>query len=208
VVLRDAGDHLLDEDGLADARTTEEADLSTRDVGRQQVDDLDARLEHLGLRLELVEGRGLAVDPPALVDLEPLALLEVEHVAGRVEDVAEGHVADGHADRGARVAHGRAADQAVGRLQRDGPDDAVADVLGDLEREHGGVLADGHLDLELVVDLGHGVDGELHVDDRADDTGDAARARSGGLVNRCSHCLGFLVSWVLSRSGRSRRPAR
>ena len=43
-------------------------------------------------------------------------------------------VADGHRDRAAGVAHLRAADQAVGRLQRDGADHAVADVLRDLER--------------------------------------------------------------------------
>ncbi len=66
VVLRDAGDHLLDEHGLAHARAAEQADLAALDVRREQVDDLDAGLEHLGLRLELVERRRLAVDAPAL----------------------------------------------------------------------------------------------------------------------------------------------
>ena len=70
VVLRDALDHLLDEDGLADARTAEEADLAALHVRGEQVDDLDAGLEQLRLRLELVEGRGLAVDRPALGDLD------------------------------------------------------------------------------------------------------------------------------------------
>ena len=62
-VLGDAVDHLLDEDGLADARTAEQADLAALDVGGEQVDDLDAGPEHLGLGLELVEARGLRVDP-------------------------------------------------------------------------------------------------------------------------------------------------
>ena len=70
VVLRDALDHLLDEDGLADAGTAEQADLATLHVRGEQVDDLDAGLEQLRLRLELVEGRGLAVDRPALGDLD------------------------------------------------------------------------------------------------------------------------------------------
>ena len=74
MVAGDAGDHLLDEDGLADTGTTEQADLAALDVRGQQVDDLDAGLEHLGLGLELVEGRGLAVDAPALLGLEGLAL--------------------------------------------------------------------------------------------------------------------------------------
>src|SRR5690606_15260184 len=73
VVLCDALDHLLDEDGLADARTAEEADLATLHIRREEVDDLDAGLEQLGLRLELVERRGLAVDGPALGDLDLLA---------------------------------------------------------------------------------------------------------------------------------------
>src|SRR5690606_12454108 len=45
VVLGDALDHLLDEDRLADARTTEEADLATLHVRGEEVDDLDAGLE-------------------------------------------------------------------------------------------------------------------------------------------------------------------
>ena len=66
VVLGNAGDHLLDEHGLADTGATEQADLSTLDVGGEQVDDLDAGLEHDGLGLELVKGRRRAVDAPAL----------------------------------------------------------------------------------------------------------------------------------------------
>ena len=133
VVARDAGDHLLDEDGLADTGATEQADLAAEDVGRQKVDDLDARLEHVGLRLELVERRRLAVDRPALRDLELLAVLEVQAVARGVEDVAHGHVADRDGDALAGVPHRGATDQAVGRLHGDGTDHVVADVLGDLE---------------------------------------------------------------------------
>src|SRR5205807_8176811 len=56
-LLGDPPDHLLDDDGLADTRATEHADLSAADVRREQVDDLDAGLEHLGPRLELVQRR-------------------------------------------------------------------------------------------------------------------------------------------------------
>jgi hypothetical protein len=52
---RDTGDHLLDQHGLADTGTTEQTDLAALDVRGQQVDDLDAGLEDLGLALELVE---------------------------------------------------------------------------------------------------------------------------------------------------------
>src|SRR5204863_10084325 len=63
--------------------------------------------------------------------------------------------------------------EAVGRLQRDGADHAVTYVLGDLEGEDPLLAEQLEVDLELVVHLGHGVDGELHVDDRPDHAGDA-----------------------------------
>ena len=62
VLLREVVDELLDEHGLADAGAAEEADLAAAQVGLEQVDDLDAGLEHLeagGLLFE--RGRG-AVD--------------------------------------------------------------------------------------------------------------------------------------------------
>ena len=108
--LRDALDHLLDEHGLSDSRATEEADLAAQHVGREEVDDLDAGLEELGLRLELVEGRGLAMDRPALGDLESLAVdgavsIRVENLADDVEDLALGDVADRHGDGRSGVAY-------------------------------------------------------------------------------------------------------
>ena len=48
-VLGDPVDHLLDEHGLADAGAAEQADLAALHVRGEQVDDLDAGLEHLGL---------------------------------------------------------------------------------------------------------------------------------------------------------------
>ena len=45
VVLRHTTDHLGDQHGLADAGTTEQADLAARHVRGEQVDDLDAGLE-------------------------------------------------------------------------------------------------------------------------------------------------------------------
>src|SRR5260370_20550994 len=48
-------DELLDDDGLADAGSAEEADLATLEVGLDEVDDLNAGLEHLFLGGLLVE---------------------------------------------------------------------------------------------------------------------------------------------------------
>ncbi len=71
VLQRDVVDQLLDQDGLAGAGAAEEADLAAADVRRDQVDDLDARLEDLDRRGELAEGRRVAVDRPALALRRP-----------------------------------------------------------------------------------------------------------------------------------------
>ena len=54
-VVGDPVDHLLDQHRLADTRTAEQTDLAAGHVRSQQVEHLDAGLQHLGLRLELVE---------------------------------------------------------------------------------------------------------------------------------------------------------
>jgi hypothetical protein len=187
VVTGDTGDHLLDEHRLADTRAAEQADLPTLDVRGEEVDDLDAGLEDLCLALELVERRRVPVDRPALGDLQRGAR-HVQGLADRVEDVALDAVADRDRDRLTGVEHRRAADDAVGRLQGDGADHVVADVLGDLEGQRPLLPAERNLDLQGVVDLGHRLDRELDVDDGARDAGDPARRRGRcGLFYGSSH---------------------
>src|SRR5690606_26368748 len=65
VLSGDAVDHLLDQDGLAHSGTAEEADLPAFQIGGDQVDDLDARLEDLPLRLHVLESGRLTMDRPA-----------------------------------------------------------------------------------------------------------------------------------------------
>jgi hypothetical protein len=172
VLAGDPVDHLLDDDGLADTRSAEEPDLAALDIGLEQVDHLDARLEHLRTRLELVEGRGAAVDLPAILSLADV--VGVERAAEDVEDMAEHGVANRHGDARPGVSHGRTAHQSVGGLHADAAHPALADLLRDLRR-HG---QRGALELEVHlhrhVDLGQRVGRELHVDDRSGDGDDAA----------------------------------
>ena len=59
VLLGDVADELLDDDRLAHAGAAEDADLAALGERRDQVDDLDAGLEDLGRRGQLLErGRG------------------------------------------------------------------------------------------------------------------------------------------------------
>ena len=66
VLLGEVVDQLLDQHRLADAGAAEQADLAALGVGREQVDDLDAGLEHLGRRRQVLDRRRRAVDRPAL----------------------------------------------------------------------------------------------------------------------------------------------
>ena len=150
----DVVDQLLDQHGLADAGAAEQADLAALGVGREQVDDLDAGLEDLLGRGQVLGARGGAVDRPAVLALDRLAL--VDRLAEQVEDATERVLADRDGDRGAGVDDRVAAAQAVGGVHRDRADAVVAEVLLDLEGEVDRVaaVALGHLDLQRRVDLG------------------------------------------------------
>ena len=110
----------------------------------------------------------------------------------------------------AGVAHLGAADQAVGRLHRDGAHHVVAQVLGDLEGQR--LLAAGQVDVDVqgVEHLGHGVARELGVDDRADDPDHAdpwpSRVSTGGSHHTSLPAAASafapptisLISWVIA----------
>ncbi len=149
----DRADQLLDENGLADAGAAEQADLAALRVRREEVDDLDPRLEDLLSGSEVLDRRGGAMDRPALFRLDVARV--VDRLAEQVEDAAERVLAHGHRDRPARVDHVVAALKAVGGVHRDGADAVVAEVLLNLEGQvHPGALV-GLLDLDLErrVDL-------------------------------------------------------
>ncbi len=185
----DTRDHFLDQNGLADAGATEQADLSTLDVRGEKVDDLDAGLHELGATLELVEGGGITVDAPLLAVPAEAGL--VEAVAECVEDVALDDVADRNGDRLAGVTDFLTADEAVGRGHRNGTDHVVAEVLGSLEGDGLGDSFERHIDLQGVVQCRQLAARELHVDDRADDTDNAPGSSRCGVftlhLSSCSH---------------------
>jgi peptide chain release factor 1 len=168
VLLGLAADHLLDDHGLADTGPAEHPDLAALHVGLEQVDHLDAGLEHLLPGLEILERGRVAVDRPTVrgVDVRGVG---VERVPQDVVDVTEDPLAHRHGDGSTGVDHRRAPDQPVGRPQRDRADDAVADVLGDLAGDRRGLVAERDVHRQGRVDLGQGLGRELHVHDRADD---------------------------------------
>ena len=92
----------MNQHGLAHAGAAEQADLAALGVGGEQVDDLDAGLQHLHRGALLLESRGIAVDGPALLSLgDPIAA--VDGFAQHIKHAAQGRVAHGHRDGAAGV---------------------------------------------------------------------------------------------------------
>ena len=174
VLLGLAADHLLDDDGLAHTGAAEHADLAALHVRLEQVDDLDAGLEHHGLGLELVERRGVAVDRPARRrrGSDPSWCRAAR--PARCRRAPARPRPTGTLIGEPRVLDRRAAHQAVGGLQRDRPDLTVADVLGHLARDRRSSARRAGRRPQRGVDLGELAGRELDVDHRADDPDDAA----------------------------------
>ena len=152
VLLRDVVDQLLDEDGLAETRASEEPDLPALHEWRDQVDDLEARLEDLHLGREVPEGRGVAMDRPPLDVVGDRPRL-VDRVARHVPEAAERRCPDGHRDGIAGVDADGSAREPVGRVHGDGADSVVAQMLLHLrDQRASGTVGDRDVDAKGVVD--------------------------------------------------------
>jgi hypothetical protein len=163
VLLGDVVDEFLNNDGLADARAAEEADLATLQEGLDQVDDLDAGLEHLFARRLLVEkGRGT-------MDGFPLVLADwaefVDWLPDNVDYAPERFFADWNADWSAEVDGFHATHHAIRGFHGDGTHAPFAQMLLYLE-DH--IDGRGHVeaiagDAQRLVDGRHRLFFKLHV---------------------------------------------
>ena len=181
---------------LADPGAAEQADLAALGERADQVDHLDAGLEQLNRRRELVElGSGSGgsraarrIDRPFLVDRAP------EHV----HDAPERALAHRHRDRLAGRLHLHAAAHAVGGAERDAAHDAVAELLLDLEGEpflHQAALT-ALFQHERVVDVRHRFARKLDVDHRADGLNDGSLCLCHGFpLNGGSAADDFRAPW-------------
>ena len=167
MVLGDVVDQFHDDDGLADARATEEADFAALQKGLDEIDDLDAGLEHLFVSRLLVKQRrgpvnrhaSLLADGPELVDW----------ITDDVDDATQRLLAHGHADGAAEVDRLHAANHAVGCFHGHGAHATFAKVLLHLENH-----ADGRGNGEAVAG-----DAERLVDGRHRRLLQTARLRRG-----------------------------
>ena len=130
----------------------------------------------------------------------------VDGIAGDIKDTTKDAVADGHGDGGAGVDGFATAHEAFGGGHRDGADQAIAEVLLDLEDEASGLALDLVVDLDGVVDLGYLIDGELDVDDGAEYLGDRSfsahdiciSGRVGKNYWAAAPAVSSRISWVIA----------
>lgn len=97
----------------------------------------------------------------------------IDGLSNHVDDPSQGLGAHGDLDRVSSVQNLLAPDQALGGIERDGPDVAAAEMLGDLKDES--VLS--ALDLKRVENRGQ-LSVKLNVDDGTDNLGYFSRERS------------------------------
>ena len=133
VLDRDVADQLHHVHGLAHTGATEQAHLTALGKRADQVDHLDAGFEQFVGSCQLVEGRGLAVNPPARFVADRAHF--VDRVAQHVHDAAQRLGSNRHGNGGSGCSHGHAAAQAVCRTHCDGAHYTVAQLLLNFQRE-------------------------------------------------------------------------
>ena len=112
---------------LPDAGATEQADLAAAQIRLQQIDDLDAGLEHLEVGVLLLKGGSMTMNWVRRRKLNRALL--VDRIADDVHDTAQCPAANGNRNRSAGVYRLHAADKAVGRLHGNRANAAFAQVL-------------------------------------------------------------------------------
>ena len=179
VCFRDVVDELHDDDGLADAGTTEHAAFATLEQRADEVDDFDTRGENFGVSGLLGQRGSGTVDRRAEIRIGDRHVF-VHEVAGDVEDPAENLLSNRNRDRLAEVGEGHAALETVRGGHGDRTHPTVAQMLLHFEHELGIHAVEDVLDLQRVVNFRQlGCLGEVGVDDGADDLDDSSLVAHG-----------------------------
>ena len=128
VALGHVVDQLLNHDRLSDTGATKETDFPAFDERGDQVDDLDAGLEDLGLGLEIGE---LRVCPGewASVQCRGQRRSAVDRMAQHIQNAAQCRLTHWCGDRPAGVAHLHTARDAIGAAHRNRAHLVLADML-------------------------------------------------------------------------------
>jgi peptide chain release factor 1 len=170
MLLGDVVHHLHHDDRLAHAGAAEHAHFAAAGEGHQQVDDLDAGLQHAHGGVLVRKRRCGFVNRSNNCAADGVAIDPVHRLPDDVDHPPQGGLAHRNHDRVAGVLHGHAPHQAVGDVHGDGAHDVVAQVLGHLDDQVVRLIVDGRVgDGQRRVDRRQLALREFHVDDRAHD---------------------------------------
>ena len=136
VILGHVVDQFHDDDRLAHTGAAEEADLAALEERLNQIDDLDARLEHLLVGALFVKQRSGPVNGHARLFADGAEI--VHRLADDVNHAAQRLFAHRHADGSAQVDGLHAANHAVGGFHRNRAHAPLAQVLLDFENYRNG----------------------------------------------------------------------
>ncbi len=159
-------DELLEQHRLAHARAADQAGLAPPRQRRQQVDDLDPRLEELDAATLGDQRRGGAVDRPRLAPGQRGPA--IQRLAEHVEQPPERRRSHRDHDRPSRPPDRHPAGQALRRRHRDGPHRPEIDVMSHLEHDRPLAVREG----QGLIDRRQAIR-EARLDDRTADGRDA-----------------------------------
>jgi hypothetical protein len=145
VSLGDVVDKLLNEDGLTDASTAEETNLTTTGIGGKKVYNLDTGREHLSRGRLVLERWGLGVNRSDLVGLDRSTL--VDRLTNDVQNTAKGSTPNRDSNWSTGVNDRSTTNKTLGTIHGNSTDSVLTEVLGNLENE---ALTARLLDLESV----------------------------------------------------------
>ena len=107
---------LLNEHGLPDTCTAEQADLPSTSVRRQKIDDFDSGNKHLGTGSLVDELWRISMDRAPLRPLDRASL--VDRVAGDVHDTTKGARADRNHNRATSIGRNGSTDETLGTCNK------------------------------------------------------------------------------------------
>ena len=129
----DIVNELLNEYGLADARTAKEPDFAPLAIRGKEVDDLDAGLEDLYFGRLLHERGGGPVDGHARLGANRRTV--VDRIADDVENAAKALRTHRHRNGSTRVPNGGAPDKAISGVHGHRPNDTFPHMRCDFESQ-------------------------------------------------------------------------
>ena len=163
MLLSDISDQLRDNHSFTNTRTAVGSHLASTRERRNQIQDLDARLQNFGGSGLLRKSRWLTVNRQSLGVGRNL-LAAIDRVTEHIEDATQRMLTYRHRYWLTSVYGFDAPRQSIGSPERKTSRPVVANVLFDLEHQPLALV----VDFQTAVDLGKIVRRECNVDDRAD----------------------------------------